>query len=105
MRRKAFRLKLSQPLPRESEGCNMYCSLLVPLDRTSFAEQALPLALGIARRANAGLELVEVHALYNLGDPTAGWLPFNPKRDTECMRKEQLYLEATAKWATYGSRV
>jgi nucleotide-binding universal stress UspA family protein len=83
----------------------MYRSILVPLDRTSFAEQALPLALSIARRSGAWVELVEVHALYGLGDPTAGWLPFNPKRDTECMRKEQLYLDATAKWATYGSRV
>src|SRR5439155_14591928 len=77
-RRKAFRLKVPQSQPRESEGCNMYRSLLVPLDRTSFAEQALPLAVGIARRASARLDLVEVHALYALEDPTAGWVPFEP---------------------------
>jgi hypothetical protein len=34
----------------------MYFSLLVPLDRSAFAEQALPLALSIARRANARLD-------------------------------------------------
>jgi hypothetical protein len=44
---------------------------LVPLDRTSFAEQAMPLALGIARRASARLDLVKVHALYALEDRTA----------------------------------
>ncbi len=38
----------------------MYRSLLVPLDGSTSAEQALPLALGIARRAGAGLELVSV---------------------------------------------
>ena len=83
----------------------MYVSLLVPLDRTSFAEQALPLALSIARRAKARLDLVEVHALYALEDPTAGRVPFEPERDAERRRQEQLYLDATAKWLTCVSRV
>ena len=61
----------------------MYLSLLVPLDRSSFAEQALPLALSIARRANARLDLVEVHALYALEDPTAAWVPFEPEREAK----------------------
>jgi nucleotide-binding universal stress UspA family protein len=38
----------------------MYRSLLVPLDGSASAEQALPLALGIARRAGAALHLVSV---------------------------------------------
>lgn len=38
----------------------MYRSLLVPLDGSVSAEQALPLALGIARRAGAKLDLVSV---------------------------------------------
>lgn len=38
----------------------MYRSVLVPLDGSAFAEQALPLALGIARRAGATLDLVSV---------------------------------------------
>jgi nucleotide-binding universal stress UspA family protein len=78
----------------------MYLSLLVPLDRSSFAEQALPLALSIARQAKARLDLVEVHALYALEDPTAGRAHFEPDLDAERMRKEQLYLDATAKWMT-----
>src|SRR5258708_25030283 len=83
----------------------MYCSLLVPLDRTSLAEQALPLALGIARRAGARLDLVEVHALNDQEDPTAGWVPFEPDRDAERKRQEQLYLDATAQWLVSISRV
>src|SRR5882672_3103306 len=83
----------------------MYLSLLVPLDRSSFAEQALPLALSIAQRANARLDLVEVHALYALEDPTAGRLPFEPQRDAERQQQEQLYLDATAKWLTSMSSV
>jgi nucleotide-binding universal stress UspA family protein len=83
----------------------MYRSLLVPLDRSSFAEHALPLALSIARRASARLDLVEVHTLYALEDPTAAWVPFEPERDAERNRQEQSYLDATAKWVTSVSRV
>jgi nucleotide-binding universal stress UspA family protein len=83
----------------------MYRSLLVPLDRSSFAEQALPLALSIARRANARLDLVEVHALYLLEERHAGWAHFEPERDAERRREEQLYLDATAKWLTSISPV
>jgi nucleotide-binding universal stress UspA family protein len=39
----------------------MYRSLLVPLDGSGFAEQALPVALGLALRAGATLHLVHVH--------------------------------------------
>jgi nucleotide-binding universal stress UspA family protein len=83
----------------------MYRSLLVPLDRSSFAEQALPLALSIARRADARLDLVEVHALYALEDHAASWVPFDEERDAQRKRQEQLYLEATAKWLTSMSPV
>jgi nucleotide-binding universal stress UspA family protein len=40
----------------------MYRSLLVPLDGSTFSEQALPLALGIARRSGAGITLLHVQA-------------------------------------------
>jgi nucleotide-binding universal stress UspA family protein len=83
----------------------VYLSLLVPLDRSSFAEQALPLALSIARRAKATLDLVEVHALYALEDPSAGRTPFEPKRDAECKQQEQFYLDATANWLRSMSAV
>jgi nucleotide-binding universal stress UspA family protein len=83
----------------------MYRSLLVPLDRSSLAEQALPLALGIARRANARLELAEVHALYALEDPHIGRAPFDRQADAERKRQEQLYLDATAKWLASAAPV
>jgi nucleotide-binding universal stress UspA family protein len=76
----------------------MCLSLLVPLDRSTFAEQALPLALSIARRANARLDLVEKHALYALEDPHAGWARFDPEQDAKWKQKEGLYLDATARW-------
>jgi len=83
----------------------MLLSLLVPLDRSSFAEHSLPLALSIARRAKARLDLVEVHALYALDDPTAGRSSFEPELDAECKQQEQLYLDATAQWVASVSPV
>jgi len=38
----------------------MYKSILTPLDGSSFAEHALPLALSIARRGGATLRLLHV---------------------------------------------
>lgn len=40
----------------------MYGSILVPLDGSTFAENALPLALSIARRARASLQVMYVHS-------------------------------------------
>ncbi|NIR43699.1 MAG: universal stress protein, partial [Gemmatimonadetes bacterium] len=40
----------------------MYANVLVPLDGSSFSEQAIPYATAIARRANARLTVVLVHA-------------------------------------------
>jgi nucleotide-binding universal stress UspA family protein len=39
----------------------MIRSILVPLDGSTFGEQALPLALQIARRAQAAVQLIHVH--------------------------------------------
>jgi nucleotide-binding universal stress UspA family protein len=41
----------------------MYRNILVPLDGSTLGEQALPHALGIARRAGATLHLVHVHTM------------------------------------------
>jgi nucleotide-binding universal stress UspA family protein len=38
----------------------VYRSLMVPLDGSAFGEYALPLALGIARRAGASVELIHI---------------------------------------------
>ena len=64
----------------------MYRSLLVPLDGSPFAEEALPLAMSIARRAGASLHLVAVAA-------GAGF-SFLSEKDSECLAKGwQVYLD------------
>jgi nucleotide-binding universal stress UspA family protein len=83
----------------------MYAALLVPLDRSPFAEGALPLALTLAQRAQARLELAQIHVLHGLEDPTVGRLPFDADRDAEDAERERLYLEATARWLTAVSGV
>jgi nucleotide-binding universal stress UspA family protein len=83
----------------------MYRSILVPLDRSAFAEQALPLAVSIARRAHARLDLVQVHELYALADPACEWAPFDPAADAAWKEKERLYLDATAGWVNTVSSV
>jgi nucleotide-binding universal stress UspA family protein len=83
----------------------VYRSILVPLDGSPFAEQALPLALSIARRARAQLDLVRGHVLYALQDPTCAWMPYDPAQEDECLRTEQTYLDATARWLTAGTPV
>lgn len=75
----------------------MVRSILVPLDRTPFAERALPLALGFARRTGARLRLIEIHGPEMLGNIHAGWVPFEPELDAELRRTERLYLDATAR--------
>lgn len=78
----------------------MFRSVLIPLDQSSFAEQALPLAVGIAQRAGARLHLTEVHGLYAFDEPHADWAPYEPDQDAEYRQREQLYLDATARWIT-----
>ena len=61
----------------------MFCTVLVPLDGSPFAEQALPHALGIVPRAGATLDLVHVHVLYAVPDPAYGRYAYAPKIDEE----------------------
>jgi nucleotide-binding universal stress UspA family protein len=73
----------------------MFRSILVPLDGSAFAEQALPLAIQLAQRDNAQLELVRVH------EPIAGIYLDRPRTfeadlDQELMVDMNRYLEATA---------
>jgi len=44
----------------------MLRSILVPLDGSSFGEQALPLALSIALRSGASLEIMQVHQILDI---------------------------------------
>ena len=61
--------------------------ILVPLDGSAFAEQALPWALRIARHTGAELDLVRVHVLYASRTPappgrrtTPPWRPSAERR-------------------------
>jgi nucleotide-binding universal stress UspA family protein len=83
----------------------VFRSILVPLDGSAFAEQALPWALALARRAHAGLELVRGHVLYALKEPACAWLPYEPALEAACKQEEQLYLDATARWLAAVSPV
>ena len=75
----------------------MFRSILVPLDGSEFAEEAIPLALSIATRAGASLELLRVHELYALHDPHACWSPYEPTEDATFRAREQAYLDMTVR--------
>ena len=83
----------------------MFRTVLVPLDGSPFAEQALPHALGIVRRAGATLDLVHVHVLHVAEENKVARFSYDPGFDTEHKREEQLYLEGTAKRLATGSPV
>src|SRR5713226_8647422 len=74
----------------------MYRSILVPLDGSPFGEQALPLALSIARRAGAGLELVNVHETLApiFSRPVPG---LESTLDPELRTHKKCYLDGVAK--------
>jgi nucleotide-binding universal stress UspA family protein len=83
----------------------MFRTVLVPLDGSPFAEQALPWALSIARQAGATLDLVRGHVLYALKTPASAWVPYDPEMEAECKQEEELYLDSTALWLTAVSPV
>jgi nucleotide-binding universal stress UspA family protein len=69
----------------------MYRSILVPLDGSLFAEHALPLAMGIARRSQATLHLIHVH------DPCDDRLLTYYTLDPAVERSERAYLAGLAR--------
>jgi nucleotide-binding universal stress UspA family protein len=76
----------------------MYRSVLVPLDGSSFGEQALPLAAGIARRAKAALQLVHVATPLDVAYAEALLVP-DPELEYALEKRQRGYLEQTAKRA------
>ncbi len=74
----------------------MYRSVLVPLDGSAFAEHALPLALGIARRAGASLRVTQVHVPLALMyvDSMA---PLAYQGESGIMEQERSYLDGLVK--------
>lgn len=76
----------------------MLKSILVPLDGSAFAEEALPTALAIAARESARLELVIVHEVlppYRV----QGAPPWDSRLDKETREERSRYVAAVADWA------
>jgi nucleotide-binding universal stress UspA family protein len=69
----------------------MYHSILVPLDGSTFGEHALPLALALARRGGASLQLAHVHVALapTYGETTLNW--YN-ETDAALRQSERTYL-------------
>jgi nucleotide-binding universal stress UspA family protein len=74
----------------------MYRSLLVPLDGSTLAEQALPFALSIARRSGATLQVVHVHVPYQLMYVDS-MSPFGAFADQSLQEQERVYLDGVVK--------
>jgi nucleotide-binding universal stress UspA family protein len=65
----------------------MFRTIVVPLDGSPLAENALPLAISIARRANGSLRLVRVHA------PHAALRHGKPCANADVAHQERAYLD------------
>jgi nucleotide-binding universal stress UspA family protein len=78
--------------------------ILVPLDGSAFGELALPLALPIAERQRAELELVHV---YQSTPPylVQGAPPLDPGLDQDLKRDRESYLESVAGWVRRSAGV
>jgi nucleotide-binding universal stress UspA family protein len=82
----------------------MYHSILVPLDGSAFGEQALPLALSIARRAQVPLQVAHVHVPLapEYGEPRLG---FDGTDDPRLHAQETAYLTDVVKRLTAIGKV
>ena len=71
----------------------MYSSLLVPLDGSDFGEHALPLALSLARRLGAALQVVHVHVpLWGVYGELGG--SYDETTDRVLRDRDRAYLDA-----------
>jgi nucleotide-binding universal stress UspA family protein len=78
-------------------------SILVPLDGSDFGEQALPLAVAIARRAGAVVHVVHVH-IPRAAACAETVTPMENNLDPMGKEQEKAYLERVANWwRTRGS--
>jgi nucleotide-binding universal stress UspA family protein len=76
----------------------MLRTILVPLDGSTFGEQALPTALRIAARHGARLVIALVHEAALAPAHTQGAPPVDPVLDTVLRRAFERYLEEIAGW-------
>jgi nucleotide-binding universal stress UspA family protein len=70
----------------------MYRTLLVPVDRSAFAEHALPLALSIARQSRASIHLVAVSTPVSI-TPLEGLYVSPTELQEEAKARYQTYLD------------
>jgi nucleotide-binding universal stress UspA family protein len=82
----------------------MFRNLLVPLDGSAFGEHALPLAITIARRAGATLQLLHVHRPLSTIYLEGGW-PIDDSLETSLRQQAEDYLNRTAERVRNGSRL
>jgi nucleotide-binding universal stress UspA family protein len=71
-------------------------TILVPLDGSALAEQALPLAQHCARRAGAALRLLHVHVTYLLKEVGCAFRHYDRQHDEQHVWLEQAYLDRLA---------
>src|SRR5687768_1988648 len=77
----------------------MYRTILVPLDGSAFGEHALPLALTIARRSAASVELVHIHTLErNVFDIPPATPPAGLSRERASSYLTQLAESLSPRW-------
>jgi hypothetical protein len=82
----------------------MYRSIMVPLDGSRAAEHALPLAISIACRAGATLQLAHVHDVDRpmFMDPV---LLFDDRHNAEHRQRERAYLDDLARHLTQRNKL
>jgi nucleotide-binding universal stress UspA family protein len=80
----------------------MYHSILVPLDGSTSGEHALPLAVSLARRSEAALQLVHVHTPYLFLDDR---FLYDKEVDRQLRKQEQNYLEDVVQRLRAGTAV
>jgi nucleotide-binding universal stress UspA family protein len=79
-----------------------FTSILVPLDGSSFAEQALPLARQLAAASSACLRLAYVHTPSASWDPGVEFSLFDPEIEKQVRERELSYLQSLARRLTNG---
>ena len=77
-------------------------TILVPLDGSPHAEEALPLAFHIASRSGMAIRLLHVHVMYLFKEPGGAWCPYNQEDDMRYERQELAYLESVARIMSDG---
>lgn len=72
----------------------MFRSILVPLDGSGFGEQALPVAISLARRLGAAIQIVHVHVPAWGVYGERGW-PYDETLDSAMRERDRAYLDTT----------